>query len=67
LRSDGTIFYADISTACIEIGGGKYTIGFFRDVTKRKRTEKALRKSEEKYRSMMESFIDPLPMTSTIC
>ena len=39
-----------------------YCIG--RDVTEQKKAEKALRKSEEKYRSMMESMDDPVYICS---
>jgi PAS domain S-box-containing protein len=38
--------------------------GFIIDVTDRKRAEEALRNSEKKYRTMMESFVDPLYICS---
>ncbi|MBN1833630.1 MAG: PAS domain S-box protein [Deltaproteobacteria bacterium] len=58
LRSDGTIFYSDISVTSIEIGRRKYNIGFFRDVTERKMAEQALHESEEKYRKLFEEARD---------
>jgi two-component system cell cycle sensor histidine kinase/response regulator CckA len=56
LRSDGTIFYANISITSVEIGGGIYNIGFFRDVTQRKKAAEALSESERKYRTILESM-----------
>ncbi|MBM4136523.1 MAG: PAS domain S-box protein [Nitrospira sp.] len=38
-RKDGTIFYADVSTAPIELAGRTYLIGIFRDTTECKRAE----------------------------
>jgi PAS domain S-box-containing protein len=39
-------------------------LGIVRDITDRRQAEEALRKSEEKYRSMMEAFADPLCICS---
>lgn len=47
LRSDGTIFYADINAASIEMGVRKYNIGFFRDVTERRRMEEEILKGQK--------------------
>ncbi len=40
LKKDGTILYADINTQPLVMGGRKYNVGFFRDITERKRAEK---------------------------
>lgn len=44
-RKDGSVFYADISSALIILGGKAYLIGIFRDITERKQTEEILQKS----------------------
>ncbi len=38
-RKDGSIFYADINAAPIILGGKNYLLGFFNDVTERRRLE----------------------------
>jgi PAS domain S-box-containing protein len=43
LRKDGSIFYADISGATTVIHGRECLVGFFVDVTERKRAEEQLR------------------------
>jgi len=50
LRKDGTIFYASISAAGIVLGGPKFNVGFFTDITERRKAEaetKALKKQME--------------------
>ncbi|MBZ5516255.1 MAG: PAS domain S-box protein [Acidobacteriia bacterium] len=42
LRKDGTTIYADISSAQVVIDGKSCNVGFFSDVTERKRAERAL-------------------------
>jgi PAS domain S-box-containing protein len=55
LRKDGGIVYADISTTKVTIDGREFNVGFFKDITKRKRAEEALKESEEKYRLLIEN------------
>ncbi len=55
LRKDGRIVYADISSTKVTIGGREYNTGFFKDITKRKKAEEALKESEEKYRLLIEN------------
>jgi PAS domain S-box-containing protein len=45
LRKDGTVFYADVSTAPGVIDGRPCNVGFFADITERKRAEQELEES----------------------
>jgi PAS domain S-box-containing protein len=48
LRKDGSVFPADISTTAMTIDGRPCNLGFFRDITGRKRLEEQLRASEKR-------------------
>jgi two-component system sensor histidine kinase/response regulator len=54
LRKDGIIIYTDVTTAKVVLAGRECNVGFFTDITERKKTEEALRKSEHRYRSYIE-------------
>jgi PAS domain S-box-containing protein len=56
IRKDGTIVYVNINSTQVLLDGRKCNIGFFQDITKRLKTEKALRESEERYRNILESI-----------
>jgi PAS domain S-box-containing protein len=56
LRKDATIVYADVNTARVVIGGRRCNVGFFADITERKKAEQALRDSEERYRRLVENL-----------
>ena len=45
-RKDGSVFYADISSCSINIGGMDYLMGFFRDVTERKEAQEKLKATQ---------------------
>ena len=57
MRKDGKSVPVDITGAAIEYEGKKLIQGIFRDITDRKQTEEALRKSEEQYRSIFENAV----------
>ena len=54
-RRDGTEFSAEVSLSAVKIKGQWYSIGIMRDISERKRADKALRESEEKHRQFYEN------------
>jgi PAS domain S-box-containing protein len=61
LRKDGTIIYADINTTKILLDGKECNLGFFTDITERKRAEDALLKNDEEVKKRvkeLEEFYD---------
>jgi PAS domain S-box-containing protein len=53
-RKDGSVFYADINTSIITLGGKKYLMGSFRDITDRKRAEEELKKAHSELEQRVE-------------
>jgi PAS domain S-box-containing protein len=58
LRKDGGIFYADITGRRILYHGRPSVLALFRDVTERRQAQIALRESEEKYKTLVETSPD---------
>ncbi len=58
LRRDGTCFPAEVSLNGLELGGETLLQAIVRDVADRKRTEDALRRSEEQFRLIMDNLVD---------
>lgn len=54
-RKDGTTFPVEITSSNVEFHGKQYTISFVQDITERRRSEDALRESEEKFRVLAET------------
>lgn len=59
-KKDGAVFPVEISAGFFEFKDHKYILAFDRDITGRKSAEKALKESEEKYRSLVESTGDSI-------
>ncbi len=63
---DGSVGYHSFSANPVVKEGKIVGVeGFLIDITDRKRAEASSRNSEEKYRTMMESFVDPLYICSS--
>ncbi len=63
-RKDGGVFYADVNSSQVIIGGKKYLLGVFRDISKRKQAQEAVKESEEKFSKAF--FISPNLMAITV-
>jgi PAS domain S-box-containing protein len=59
-RKDGSEFWSEFSVVPVADKAGRYThwISVQRDITERKLTEEALRRSEERFRSLIENALD---------
>ncbi|MEE8180176.1 MAG: sensor domain-containing diguanylate cyclase [bacterium] len=64
-KKDGTIFPTEIATKIVNISGKPRLIAYVRDITKRKKSEKKLRKTRKMFASLFESsphalaYLDP--------
>ena len=61
-RRDGTRFTGEVSLSSLKLNGETLTQSIIRDITKRKRTEQALRESDERFAA----FMDNLPAAAFI-
>ena len=57
-RKDGTTFPVEVSARVITVEGKKFYQGIIRDITERNQAEKALKESEQKYRSIFENAVE---------
>jgi PAS domain S-box-containing protein len=62
-RGDGTVIDVGISSSCVDLKRGVMQ-AIVSNITERKRLEKALKESEEKFRSFMETASDLMYITS---
>jgi len=66
LRKDGTILYADITSAVALLDGVKSNVGFFTDITERMLAQNERRQNIEKQLKAMDDTIKVLAMTVEI-
>jgi PAS domain S-box-containing protein len=64
LRKNGTEFPFEVNVGMYELNGEKYSVGIVRDITERKRSEAALKNSEEKFAKAFLASPDILFLTS---
>ena len=55
MKKSGELIYANVSTTPIIIGGRKCNVGFFTDMTEKKRISELMEESEKKYRTIFNS------------
>jgi signal transduction histidine kinase len=60
LRKDGTIIYADIDTAKVLVDGRECNVGFFTDITERKKAEEELKKARDELEIRVEQRTEEL-------
>ncbi|MFC1812639.1 PAS domain S-box protein [Thermodesulfobacteriota bacterium] len=58
LRKDGTTIPVELNAIRIDFGGKPADLVFIRDITKRKQSQEALRKSEKRYRFLADNVKD---------
>jgi PAS domain S-box-containing protein len=63
IHKDGTRREVESTGAVIEYQGNPAILGIFRDVTNRQQVEKALRESEERYRSVIQTCPDAITLS----
>lgn len=59
-RRDGSVFYVDIKSSAVELGGQTHVVAIFRDITERRQAEESRRISALKHRLLFESSQDAL-------
>jgi len=62
-RKDGVVFHADITCNPATLAGKSCLIGFFHDISERKRTEDELKDMESRFRSVMEKSSEGIVLT----
>lgn len=60
MRKDGSRMPVEVHSRVLESGGRKLILSVVRDITERKRIEKALQDSEAKYRTLVEYYPDSI-------
>ncbi len=56
LRKDGNIIYVDVSSAKVSMNGKECSVGFFTDISERRKAEEELRENEEYLKILLDSI-----------
>ena len=62
-HGDGAVVSALLSAVLVEIGGEYFVVSMVRDIDEIKRTEARLRESEERFRQLFETSMDPVVLS----
>ncbi len=65
MKRDKTVLPVEASTSMFDLGERKVICVVIRDITDRKRTEEAIKDSEERYRKLFERTANPILVTDT--
>ncbi|MFB6266458.1 MAG: PAS domain S-box protein [Halodesulfurarchaeum sp.] len=65
IRADGTRIPVEISARTVAVEGERYRVAVVRDISSRKEMQRALRESEERYRSLFNSIRDAILVADT--
>jgi PAS domain S-box-containing protein len=60
VRKDGSVFYADIVGRPVVIEKRRMNVGFFSDITERKKMEDSLRRNEARFRGLIDQAADAI-------
>jgi PAS domain S-box-containing protein len=69
LRKDGTVFYADVSSSFIVLDGREYIVGFFVDISERKRAEEErlmILRRQQGINQLLHSLLAPAPLDAKL-
>ena len=66
LRRDGTEFPVEVSVSPLRSARGSLVVSSIRDITERREVERAIRESEERYRSLLNDVLDSSPVAVAI-
>ena len=62
-KYDRSVFDAEVSLSRLELSGGSYMLAIVRDITERKRGEKALKKSERRLQELFDTLLEGIAIT----